>query len=308
MVVKGSLSNPRELIDNRVGGIVNTTRPDAVTPMQQAPLNPFIYQTLNLLQEDKEQLTGVSQLSQGLNKDAISKQNSSALVEQLATMSQQRQKIIARNFASQFVKPLYHMVYLLVAENESEEKLVELSGNYVPVMPSTWKEKRDVVIELKLGYGEQERESQKMFAMHQQFSTDPNLQQMYTPQNQYALMTKIMNLNGIKDVGTYLTNPEQMPEKEPSQAEQMQMQMAQKQLEIQERNTAVAEAKLQLDAQIQRAKIDIEDAKAENTAAIQSDTLDLKEAQLAHKKFVDTSELELARKADEITAIASPTG
>lgn len=308
MVVKGSLSNPRELIDNRVGGIVNTTRPDAVTPMQQAPLNPFIYQTLNLLQEDKEQLTGVSQLSQGLNKDAISKQNSSALVEQLATMSQQRQKIIARNFASQFVKPLYHLVYLLVAENESEEKLVELSGNYVPVMPSTWKEKRDVVIELKLGYGEQERESQKMFAMHQQFSTDPNLQQMYTPQNQYALMTKIMNLNGIKDVGTYLTNPEELPEKEPSQAEQMQMQMAQKQLEIQERNTAVAEAKLQLDAQIQKAKIDIEDAKAENTAAIQSDTLDLKEAQLAHKKFVDTSELELARKADEITAIASPTG
>ena len=44
MVVKGGLTNPRELIDNRVGGLVNVTRPDAVTAMPQAPLNPFVFQ------------------------------------------------------------------------------------------------------------------------------------------------------------------------------------------------------------------------------------------------------------------------
>ena len=86
-VVKGGLTNPRELIDNRVGGIVNVSRPDAITPMAQAPLNPFIFQTIQMLDEDKEDTTGVSRLSQGLNKDAISKQNSAAMVEQLATMS-----------------------------------------------------------------------------------------------------------------------------------------------------------------------------------------------------------------------------
>ena len=44
---------------------------------------------LEALDQDAEDLTGVSRLSQGLNKDAISKQNSAAMVEQLATMSQQ---------------------------------------------------------------------------------------------------------------------------------------------------------------------------------------------------------------------------
>ena len=106
MVTKGGLTNPRELIDNRVGGLVNVTRPDAIAPLPQASLNPFVFQTLEALDQDAE-LTGVSRLSQGLNKDAISKQNSAAMVEQLTTMSQQRQKIIARNFANHFVKPLF---------------------------------------------------------------------------------------------------------------------------------------------------------------------------------------------------------
>ena len=147
MVVKGGLTNPKELIDNRVGGILNVTRPDAISPMPQASLNPFVFQTLQLLDEDKEDTTGVSRLSQGLNKDAISKQNSAAMVEQLATMSQQRQKIIARNFATGFLKPLYQMIYRLVIENEPEEKIVELAGDYVAVSPSQWGAKRDVTVE-----------------------------------------------------------------------------------------------------------------------------------------------------------------
>lgn len=305
-VVKGGLTNPKELIDNRVGGIVNVSRPDAISPMLQAPLNPFIFQTIQMLDEDKEDTTGVSKLSQGLNKDAISKQNSAAMVEQLATMSQQRQKIIARNFATQFVKPLYQEVYQLVCENESQERIVELSGKYVACDPRDWKEKRDVVIELNLGYGEQEREAQKYMGMHQHFANDPTLQKMYTPQNQYALAAKVMELTGIKDVASYLTDPQQLPPEQPDPAQEMQMQMAQKQLELQERQTALAEMKAQVEAQISQMKLELEKAKAENSHAIQSDSLDLKEEQLRHKKLIDAAELELTRKADEITAIASP--
>ena len=49
MVTKGGLTNPRELIDNRVGGLVNVTSPDAIAPMPQASLNPFVFQTLEAL-------------------------------------------------------------------------------------------------------------------------------------------------------------------------------------------------------------------------------------------------------------------
>ena len=305
-VVKGGLTNPRELIDNRVGGIVNTTRPDAISPMLQTPLNPHVFQTIQMLSEDKEDTTGVSKLSQGLDKDAVSKQNSAAMVEQLATMSQQRQKIIARNFATQFVKPLFQEVYQLVCENEEQERIVELSGQYVACDPRAWKEKRDVVIELNLGYGEQEREAQKFMAMHQTLANDPTLSKMYQPQNQFALMAKVMELTGIKDVASYLTPPDKLPPEQPDQGQQLQMQLAQKQMEIQERQTAVAEMKAQMDSQIAQMKLQLEQAKAENQHAIQSDNQDLKEAQLRHKKTIAEAELALAAQADEITAIASP--
>ena len=307
-VVKGGLTNPRELIDNRVGGIVNVTRPDAINPMPQASLNPFIFQTIQMLDEDKEDTSGVSRLSQGLNKDAISKQNSAAMVEQLATMSQQRQKIIARNFANNFLKPLFNLVYQLCVENETMEKIVELAGQYVKISPSQWSDKRDVMVEFNLGYGEQETQIQKHLAFHQLFSSDPSLQQMYGPAQKYKMLGAILDKSGIKNVADYLVDPQSLPPQQPDPASQMQMQMAQKQLEVQERQTAVAELKAQTDAQIAQMKLELEKLKAQQQFAIQSDKLDLQESQQAHKEAVNYEELEIAKRAEDVRAIASPNG
>tara|TARA_R110002074_G_scaffold102490_2_gene221478 strand:- start:16 stop:2049 length:2034 start_codon:yes stop_codon:yes gene_type:complete len=307
-VVKGALTNPRELIDNRVGGIVNVTRPDAINPMPQASLNPYVFQTIQMLDEDKEDTSGVSRLSQGLNKDAISKQNSAAMVEQLATMSQQRQKIIARNFANNFLKPLFSLVYQLVVENESEEKIVELAGRYVNVNPSKWADKRDVQVEFNLGYGDQETMVQKYLAFHTLLSTDPSLGQMYSPENKYKMLGVIFEKSGIKNIADFLTDPATIPPPQPDPAQEMQMQMAQKQLELQERQTAVAEMKAQFDAQMGQMKHELAQIKAEQDFALKSDKMDLQETQHEHKEYVNLEELEIAKSADDVRAIASPNG
>lgn len=309
MVTKGGLSNPRELIANARGGLVNVTRPDAITPMPQAPLNPFIFQTLKELQENAEENSGISSLTTGMNKDAVSKQNSAALVEQLATMSQQRQKVIARNFANQFVRPLFHEAYRLAVINESQEKIVDISGSYVRVDPSRWKEKRDVSVELHLGYGEQDREAQKMLAMHQLFSQDPAMQALYQLPNRYAMMKTVLENQGVLNVNDYLTSPDQLPPPQPDQAQQMQLQMAAKQIELQERQTQIAELKAQTDAQIAGLKMELEKAKAEAQHALQSDNQDLKEEQFEHKRMIDEGELEILRRnTTDVRGIASPTG
>lgn len=308
MVVKGGLTNPRELIDNRVGGLVNVSRPDAISPMPQAPLNPFIFQTLQVLSEENENTTGVSKLSQGLNKDAISKQNSAAMVEQLATMSQQRQKIIARNFANQFLKPLFHEVYKLVVENEQYEKVVDIAGNFVEIDPTDWKEKRDVMVELKLGYGEQERDAAKFMQLHSLFSQDPNLQPMYQLPNRFAMMKEALQKQGILNVEEFLTPPDQLPQPQPDPMQEMQTQMAQKQLELQERQQQLAEMKVQMDGQMNQMKLELDKMKAESSHALSSDNQDLKEEQFAHKKYIDEAELEVLSQAEDVRGIASPTG
>jgi len=307
-VVKGGLTNPRELIDNRVGGIVNVTRPDAINPMPQASLNPYVFQTIQMLDEDKEDTSGVSRLSQGLNKDAISKQNSAAMVEQLATLSQQRQKIIARNFANNFLKPLFSMVYQLVVENESEEKIVELAGRFVNVSPAQWADKRDVQVEFHLGYGDQEQMVQKYLSFHQMFSADPSLGQMYSSENKFKMLSSVLEKSGIKNIADFLTDPATIPPPPPDPAQEMQMQMAQKQLELQERQTSVAELKTQFTQELGQMKLQLDQMKAERTFALESDRQDLAETQFEHKEYVNLEELKIARTADDVRAIASPNG
>ena len=308
MVVKGGLTNPRELISNRQGGLINVSRPDAIAPMPQAPLNPFVFQTIQMLDDDKEDTSSVSRLSQGLNKDAVSKQNSAAMVEQLVTMSQQRAKIIARNFANQFIKPLFHEAYRLVVENEQYEKVVDIAGGFVQIDPRNWKEKRDVMVEMKLGYGEQEREAQKYLALHTLMTQDPSLQPLYGIENRYNMMKQILEQQGILNVNEYLTSPDQLPPPQPDQAAQMQMQMAAKQMELQERQTAVAEQKVATQAQQASAKMDLDEAKAQSQYALQSDQQDLREAEFAHKQKIDEGELEILKTTEDKRGIVSPTG
>jgi hypothetical protein len=105
-VVNGGLMNPRELLDNRLGGIVNVRRPDSVAPFVQNNLNPYVFNVLGTLTENNEKSTGISALSQGLNKDAISTQNSKGLVDNMMKASGGRSKIMARNFAFNFLVPL----------------------------------------------------------------------------------------------------------------------------------------------------------------------------------------------------------
>ena len=199
MVVKGALVNPRELIDNRIGGLVNVTRPDGLMPMPQASLNPFVFQTLQLLDEDKEDTTGVSKLSQGLNKDAVSKQNSQAMIEQLVGLSQQRQKIIARNFANQFIIPLFLEVYHLIIKNEDKKKVIEVAGNFVEVDPRKWSERTDVTVKLKLGYGEKEQAAAQLMGLHQFLTQDPGAAPMYDMPQKHNLITDYLSMIGHKD-------------------------------------------------------------------------------------------------------------
>jgi hypothetical protein len=88
----------------------------------------------------------------------------------------------------------------------------------------------------------------------------------------------------------------------------MQMQMAQKQLEISDRQTQVAEQKTAFEAEIGRMKLELDALKAERDYALKSDKMDLQESQQQHKEMVNLEELEIARNAEDVRAIASPNG
>jgi hypothetical protein len=203
-VVKGALTNPRELLDNRIGGLVNVTRADGIFPLPQAPLNPFVFQTIEMLDSDKEDVTGVSRLSQGLNKDAVSSQNSQGMVEQLISASMQRQKTIARAFAQQFLKPLYLEVYRLVLENEDRECIAQIAGQFVPVKPSDWAKQRDVTMDLRLGYGEKDQLAAEYIQFGQILASDQVAAPLFGIEQRANLYKYVMELKGHKNTAQFM--------------------------------------------------------------------------------------------------------
>jgi len=300
MVVKGAVQNPKELLENRVGGLVNVTRPDGIIPMPQSGLNPFVFQTIQLLDDDKEEVTGVSKLSQGLNKDAVSKQNSQAMVENLVSLSQQREKIIARNFANQFIKPLYLEVYRLVLLNEKQEKIVRVAGNFVPVKPQEWAEEVTCTIELKLGYGEQEAEAQMMMGIHTALASDPANARMYGENNRYYLATQILEKRGRKDVAQILTNPATLPPPQPDPMQVKQMELEERQVAVQEQVAQTSSQKVSDHAQLESMRLQLERMQKQMDAMSKNRELDIKEFSASSELALKAHELELVEKEMEM--------
>lgn len=306
-VLKGTVNDARELIDNRYGGIINVNRPDGIKPVEQPPLNPFVFQTMQLLDYRNEGTSAVSKLSQGLNKDAVSKQNSAAMVEQITSMSMQRQKIIARRFANDVVKPLYELAYDIIKENEKRAKIIPIAGEWIEVNPAEWGYgARPFRVTLALGYGEKERQVQDWVGFHQAMSNDGAMAAQYTSQERYNVWTRIFEAKGYKDINSYIKPPQAATPPEPDPLEMKKLQIAEM-----EAQTALIEAqtkqkKVDLDYQIGMAKINQKMLKDEGDHAIKADAQDLKEAQFEHDKEVDAKEFELAQQATDIKAIASP--
>jgi hypothetical protein len=314
MVVKGALENPRELLENRFGGLVNVKRPDGIIPLPQAALNPFVLQTVAMLDSDKEQITGISQLSQGLNKDAISKQNSGEMVSELITVSQIRQKIVARNFAEFFLRDLYNEVYRLVVENEDRQKIIQVSGNWVPVDFTKWPETTELEVAFALGYGEAQKEAQKWLGIHKILSEVPALAGQYTPTQQYTVMRKGLEANGIKDVDSILLPPDKAQQPPPNPMQQAEIAMKTADAAVKQANAQAAAAGVQLQQQesqqqhqIAMAKINLETMKFQAEMQTKQDAL-------SHKIVVDAAQLVLEKEVVENTkakdsamAVVKPT-
>ena len=307
-VVKGALTNPKELIENRFGGIVNVTRPDGISPLMQSSLNPFVFQTIQLLDEDKEEATGVSKLSQGMNKDAVSKQNSAGMVEQLVTLSQQREKIIARNFANNFLKPLYLEVFRLVTAHESGEKVIKVAGSFKRVLPSEWDTNVDCSVEMKLGYGEQEREAEKYVALHGFLSQDPAMAAMYTAEKKYNMAKTIMEKSGIKNVQTFLITPDQVPPPQPDPMMIKQVEFEERKIAAQEKIAQNQSDKIQLNAQLEEMRIMMAQMKQAFEETMREREQERKDFDVTSKAAIATEELEIIKNADpqNVRGIVSP--
>ena len=308
-VLNGTLTNPRELLDNRLGGAVNVKQRDGIAPLQYPNLNPHIFSVLEMLKQKKEENTGISSLSQGMNKDAISTQNSEGLVDNLVSLSQVRQKQVARAFANDYLAELYLKVRRIVRENEKRERIIEVTGSFVQVVPNTWAPERKVRVSFHLGYGEQDKEAAKYAQLWGMLSKDPTAQKFFSPEKQHKLLSDGMEKNGFPNFADYIVTPQELPPPpppDPLKMKELENQGLQAQAAL---ITAQANAKkVEQDGQLGELKLMLEQMKTEITAMKAQRDADRQDMDTANRIDVAQREMELIENAppESSTNIASP--
>jgi len=301
-VLNGTLANPAELLDNRLGGIVNVRRMDGIAPIPQAPLNPFIFNLIQMIDEDKEEVTGISKLSQGLNKDAISTQNAQGMVEQLISASQQRTKTVARRFGL-FMRDLFLLIYNTAVDHIDDEVRFEVSGVEAEVNPTLWRNRTAASVELTLGYGEQEAEVMKFQTLDMQYSQDPQIAPLYGLDKRYEMQRRILELRGVEDIDSILTHPSELPPPQPDPMAELQMAQLQAQVEYTKAQAQAMVAKAETD----RLKAETDRMRVMNDMQVRQAGVAIDSAKLEHDVWVDEQEIALAAKASEQRAVYNPS-
>lgn len=314
-VARGGVANPRELIDNRRGGVVNVRDVNSsIAPLPQTPINPMVLQTISMVDSDREDTTGQSRLSQGLDKKALSHQNSQGLVEQLSDNSKTRTKVIARNFALQFVSQLYLKVYKLALENESQERMLEIGGQFVPVDPKQWKSRRDVSVDMTLGYGERDQRVAEMADLHQTLTGDGSMGRIYGEKQKFNLWRDTLNIKGIRNIQDYLADPEALPPPEPDPKVTAEIEKIKMETQVAERQQTLREAQVQDQMARDRAELQWKQLTGQHEMVIRKQDADRKDRETDNRIDIGLAELELALEAQaeagpentKLTAIASP--
>lgn len=313
MVARGGISNPRELIDNRRGGIVNVrSLTDSVAPLPSANLNPFVLQTIGMIDSDREDTTGISRLSQGLDKKALSHQNSAGLVEQLTNNSQTRTKVVARQFALQFITQLYLKVYSLVIQHETEDRIVEIAGEFTRTTPGQWASRRDVTVDMTLGYGARDEKASELFEFDKYMSSQKN--RLYGETQSYEVIKEALEIKGWKNIGRFLADPKTLPPPEPDPLQMAELAKVQKDTEVAERQMALRER--QVDAELGSKSVEMQlkvTAQGEDIAIRKAEQA-RKDRETANRIDIGLAELDILihqsvtapQENQKMTSIASP--
>lgn len=212
-----------DLLNSKPGGIVRQDAPGMVTPLPTQPLGPQAFQVLEYMDQMRDQRTGFSKASMGLDPDALQSTTASA-VNATITQAQSKVEMIVRVFAETGCKQLAKLVLHLAKKHMPYERQIRIGNQFVPIDPGEWHNEFDLDVTVGLGTG---REDEKMSALQMISQAQQSIIAALGPQNpvtgwsQYAAtMRNMVEIAGIKDVDRYFSPPEAIDQAFAQQAEQ----------------------------------------------------------------------------------------
>lgn len=165
---------------------------------------------LTYMDELRENRTGMSKVSMGLDAEAL--QNTTATAaEGNFTRSQERIELIARVMASGMRK-LFRGIARLIVENQRQERVIKLRNQWVPMDPRAWRSDMNVICNVGLGGGspEQKLQTLSLIAGKQEaimLQAGPN-NPLVSPSQYYTTLSKMVQEAGFKNPDAFFTDPD----------------------------------------------------------------------------------------------------
>ncbi len=214
--------NMDDIMTPRIGGVirVDTTLGDVgahIVPQVTVPFGPQIVGGLEYMDKVMQARTGHSPfgtdgLPAELNKTATG-------ITAVLGERQKRLQLIARIFAETGVKELGKKMLGLVIKHQDRARTIRLRGEWVEIDPRAWNSEMDVSLTVGLGYGSKDQQlavMQGTLDIQQQIVASqggPNGPLIF-PENIHAAVAKWLEAGGMKNVDSYVSDPDDPKTKE----------------------------------------------------------------------------------------------
>ena len=298
-VVEGQV-NIDDVLNTDIGQPIRMRAPGMVQPFSVPFVGKEAFPVLGYLDEAKENRTGVSKASAGLNAEALQSTTKAAVS---ATMSgaQGRVELICRHFAEGGMKELFNLVNNLVVKHQEGQDMFRLNNQFIPVDPRYWNSNKDITVNVAIS---KNSDDEKIAMLSNLAGKQEQILQQLGPNNplvnlqQYSnTLTKMIELAGFKDAQSFINTqvppmPPQPEENKPDPAELL--------AEAEIRKAQVQAQKAIIDAETDRMKIIMDDDRQRDEAEAD---IRLKAAELAGKygTQIDIAEINALMERDRET-------
>jgi hypothetical protein len=215
--------NYQDLIDNKIGGVIRQKMPGAVQRLDTPDLSQFTIPVLEGLEMQKENRTGVSRMTHGLDSNALNSHQTAGAVNAVMSAAQAKILLIARNFAETGVKELFIELYNLIREYQTTPDLIPVQGRFAVINPAEWIDRHDVHVTVGIGNGNKDQQLMHLNNINQMMGMIKQSEQGYmvTDQNVYNLASETIKNSGYDDPNKFITNPELLEKPEPGPSPEM---------------------------------------------------------------------------------------
>jgi len=249
---------------------------------------------LEYIQGMRENRTGVSRSSQGLNPDSLTNTATGRAMDMSA--AQQRTEMVVRIIAETLVKPIFLGILKTLTDGGMEKLAFRLRDEFVEYDPNEWRDQYSMTVNVGLGTGDKAQQAAHLTTIYQMQMAGMQMG-LATPKHLYHTQTKLVENAGFKDVQNFIQDPSTVPPQPqqpplPLQIEQMKIQAAgQKHQAEQQSDIQKFQAETQMAREIEQIKADAKLREIQGNLELQAAN-DARDAQREQDKAAMQMQLE----------------